>query len=449
MATIDDEFLGSDLGDERLDARMLAIAPALARDPELSFPEALGDGAALEGAYRFFGNPAVAPGAILRPHLLASAARVQAHKRVLVVHDTTKFVPTGNEPRDGIGVDGCFYGHFSLAVSADGRREPLGLLALKTWTRLKKKGFRTTHVRKKEPDLESLRWLEQAIEAEAMVSGPELIHVEDREGDIYDSLRQRRDRGMHFIVRGQAKRTVDVDDEARNILEHMRQQPRLLKRQVTLSRRTVRENRRWSYQSREGRQATLAIAACAIELRRPARADESLPPTLALNAVHVIEVDLAEDEEAVEWLLLTTEPTGTSAEIEFVVDSYRARWTIEEYFKALKSGCAYESRQLGTYDGMLRALSIFAVIAWRLLLMRTLARDGTRVAASTILSATELQVLQAQGLVDETIRGALTAIAALGGHLKNNGDPGWEVIWRGFRTLRIMASGFLLGAAKK
>ena len=38
----------------------------------------------------------------------------------------------------------------------------------------------------------------------------------------------------------------------------------------------------------------------------------------------------------------------------------------------------------------------------------------------------------------------IRAIGALGGHLKNNGDPGWEVIWRSFRTLRIMVSGFLL-----
>ena len=130
MTTIGDEFDGSALGDERLDARLLLTVEALAGDPELSFPEGLGDGSALLGTYRRLSNPAVRPETILRPHIMAAAGRVGRHHRVLVVDDTTEFAPTGKLLREGIGANGHFWGHFSLAVTADGHREPLGLLAL-------------------------------------------------------------------------------------------------------------------------------------------------------------------------------------------------------------------------------------------------------------------------------------------------------------------------------
>jgi hypothetical protein len=64
-------------------------------------------------------------------------------ERVLVLHDTTQFEFPGNSKREGLGrlikpsAQG-FFGHFSLAVSADGTRKPLGLLALETVFRLQK-----------------------------------------------------------------------------------------------------------------------------------------------------------------------------------------------------------------------------------------------------------------------------------------------------------------------
>ena len=57
----------------------------------------------------------------------------------------------------------------------------------------------------------------------------------------------------------------------------------------------------------------------------------------------------------------------TAEQAATVVDHYRARWVIEEYFKALKTGCAIEKRQLMTYEGLTRALAIFVPMAWHLL----------------------------------------------------------------------------------
>jgi hypothetical protein len=450
------EFDAVELGDERLNARLLLLASSLARDPEQSFPDVFEDSAELEAGYRFFNNPRVEASEILRPHVMATAARLAAVDRVLAIHDTTEFVFGGKSPRHGLEDGDRFHAHICLAVSADSRHEPLGVLAIDPWVRGAKKGTRSTEKRRKEDDRESKRWLGQSIVVDDEVGTTTVVvHVEDREGDIYESMSTRLERGMHFIVRAQTKRVVvtgeddDEQEEYTNILEHLRAQPRRVERDIVLSRR---QNGRTQgpHQDREGRHARIAIAAAQVTIRRSRKDSRDVVKSITLNAVHVIEVDPPEGEQIVEWLLLTTEPAETVADIEFVVDSYRARWVIEEYFKALKTGCNYQARQLESYDALLRALSIFAVIAWRLLWTRTFARDAPSTPATFFASKSQLGVLCAQGRIgpNATVDEFLRAVAKLGGHLKRNGPPGWLVLWRGYRKLGDLAAGYAAAQSK-
>jgi len=62
-------------------------------------------------------------------------------------------------------------------------------------------------------------------------------------------------------------------------------------------------------------------------------------------------------------MLFTSEVVERLEDATAVVDHYRARWIIEEYFKALKTGCGFEKRQLTSLLGLLRALALF--IRWR------------------------------------------------------------------------------------
>src|SRR5213594_2392938 len=114
---------------------------SIADRPSESFPKVLDD-AALEAAYRFFGNASVTPDAILAPHFRQTTRRAVARREVLVIHDTTQFEFGGDTKREGLGrlirPGQGFFGHFALATSADGDREPLGLLNLETVFRLDK-----------------------------------------------------------------------------------------------------------------------------------------------------------------------------------------------------------------------------------------------------------------------------------------------------------------------
>ena len=158
---------------------------------------------------------------------------------------------------------------------------------------------------------------------------------------------------------------------------------------------------------------------------------------LTMNLVHVIEIDPPAGQEPVEWKLYTTDPIETAEQVLLVVDRYRSRWVIEEYFKAIKTGCAYEKRQLGSIQALLNALAIFVPIAWTLLVLRQECR--AKVTAPTALTPIQLQVLRAvlrKPLPENpTAVEVLLAIAALGGHIKHNGEPGWQVLGRGFERL--------------
>jgi len=119
--------------------------------------------AELEAAYRFFGNEQVTPEAILVPHFRQSGRRAAEQPRAIVVHDTTAFEFGGETKRQGLGhlirpsAQG-FFGHFSLALTADGTRTPLGLVALETVFRLKKRIGTKNWTREKSLG-ESARWL--------------------------------------------------------------------------------------------------------------------------------------------------------------------------------------------------------------------------------------------------------------------------------------------------
>ena len=64
-------------------------------------------------------------------------------------------------------------------------------------------------------------------------------------------------------------------------------------------------------------------------------------------------------------MLLTTESVEDFEQSLTVIDHYRARWTIEDWRKVLKSGCRIEDRQLETWERMEVLLSIYSVIAWK------------------------------------------------------------------------------------
>jgi hypothetical protein len=447
LAPLSSEVADADLGDARLTKRLGGLVDALASRPGESFPKALDD-AELEGAYRFFGNDKVTWEAILDPHFRQTSRRAKAHREVLVVHDTTQFEFGGVAKREGLGrlirPGQGFFGHFALATTADGDREPLGLLNLETVFRLDKLSKKP---RAQRPNRgESARWRTsiEAVEAR-LPEDVQAIHVMDREADSYAILSTLEASGHSFVIRSFQDRVL-ADDETR-LRTAAKAAKRSFEREVPLSRRPVIDGPKGQrHPARRERVAKLSVAAKAIEIPKTSDAKSAASSTLKLNVVYVIERKPPPREPAVEWFLLTNLPISTPEEVAFAVDCYRGRWTIEEYFKAIKTGCQYEKRQLETAHSLLNALAVLSTVAWRLLLLRHLARHAPHRPATDALTASQVEVLHAVAKRPipkrPTVQEAMLAVAGLGGHLPRNGDPGWLVLGRGMHDLLLLELGW-------
>jgi IS4 transposase len=455
---VSDEYSDVDLGDKRRGDRLRLLVEALVAEPSRSFPEVLGDGAELEAAYRFLSNDEVTPEGVLSGHHRETAKRCRERKEVVVAHDTTDFAFKGSNRR-GLGRlrgsrEQGFFAHISLAVSADDWREPLGVLAQETWTRdkaLKNKAGREW--RRQHEDREPLRWARCVDAVEQLLPGP-VIHVMDREADLYDLLVKLVEDQRHFVIRSRHDRKLANKPVAHEpaMLDELRASPIRAQRvvQVAARARALFPDGRKIHPERDARTATLGIRSIEVEIRRPRNVPLHYPAKIRLNIVSADEIRPPAGEAPISWSLWTTESITTVRDLERIIDLYRCRWRIEEYFKALKTGCAIEKRQLESLHALLNALAVYLPIAWRVLRHRTIAdTDGNRRAA-TLLSDLQLRILRSKlgerFPTKPTVADALLAIAAIGGHLRRNGDPGWQTLARGYERLLTLEEGAQLVA---
>jgi hypothetical protein len=445
VAGLVEEVAGADFGDRRLGKRAARLVEALGAEPGKSLPQALKDESQLEAAYRFFNNEEVTPERILEPHIAGTVERMRGYEVALALHDTTtmSFRPDGQ--RQGLGrvrsTGQAFFAHMTLAVAGDGTREPLGVLGL------------SAHVRDGRTKNERDRWGEQIerIASRVGVERQHLVHVIDREADDYRLLALLTSGAHRFVVRAAFDRLLanEGTHDSRKLQDELASIRAQATREVPLSQRAKASRspkQLHIHPVREGRLATLAFGATTVTLRRPTPQPKTQPATIRLNVVRVWEPEPPAGESPVEWILLTREPIDDAEQLLRIVDHYRARWTIEEYFKALKTGCAYQKRQLESLDGLLNVLALYAPIAWKLLRFRNEARRDPQAPAITVLTETQIEVLRRfrrKPLPEKpTARDVLLAVAALGGHLKRNGEPGWQTLAAGYDELTTLTAGW-------
>ena len=460
-----DEMAGADLGDTRLNARRNRVIEVLEQHPDAGFPDACASDGETEALYRFLRNRRVSLERVIEPHVRATAARCRAVGEVLVLHDTTENVFGGEKPREGLTALGPrrhgFWLHAAMAVSTDGLRAPLGVLALAPFvrttdpTRVGKPPWRE---RFKDPHKESRRWATGVATVRARLGAAvRPIHLMDREGDNYELFTDLIHHGDRFVVRLNYDRHL-ITDGAPDVpatVQAAMPPHTLCERQIAVSARQVGTRPRPLVRRRPARAhrvATVRFAAASVTLKRPRDHRHPMPPSLAVNVVYAWEMTPPAGESPIEWRLVTTEPIDTVDQVLRIVEWYRTRWLIEEFFKCLKTGCAYEKRQLESLDTLLVALGLLAPIAWQLLLMRHLARELPDVGAAVALTARQIAILRTTPVgttlsITPSMRDALLVVARLGGHLRQNGAPGWLVLARGMQKLLCMETGWAAAQA--
>lgn len=442
-----EEFRGVALGDPRREVRLQRILTSMEAGSSSSLPDIFEDDSQLEAFYRFTNNQSVELEDLLAPHRDETVKRIGRHAAVLAVHDSSEFQFSG-ERGEGLyelrnGKRG-FLGHFTLAVTADGKRNPLGVLAYRTVARQKRDGTKTWLQNYNDPNKEPARWLAAAVDVEKCVTGgSRLIHVMDREADSFEIFNGLVMLGADFVIRLRHDRRVDGDGV---ISEHTTKAAVMLERSVALSSRAVKAapDAKKKHPPRDERMAQLEIVACEVRILRPHHDDKSAAE-LCLRVVHVREPNPPAGEEAIDWRIITTLPIDTAAEVAAIVDHYRARWLIEEYFKALKTGCGYSLRQQMSLDALERTLAISIPQAWRLLAIRWTSRNEPTAPAATVVTHTQLQCLKLRSPKAplNTVHDVAVVVAKMGGHLRSNGAPGWLTLGRGMQKLYDMEAMFI------
>ena len=388
------ETSACEFADIRLTRRFQELLAQIGDTVGESIPMACQDWANTKAAYRFLSNDRVDERDILEGHFQATRERFsQSADSILILHDTTEFAfrrrdteAIGITHRTPTGRQTCgrpiyhtacgILMHSSLAVTTDGL--PLGLTAVKFWNRKKFKGCDALK-RKMNPTRvpiekkESVRWLDNLKQSTERLGTPDrLIHIGNRESDIYELFCTGEEIGTHFLIRtcvdrlaGDGDHTVAAD----------------------MAKARVRGRYRIQLQRDNSKPETveLEIKYERLQLLPPIGKQKQYPP-LQLTILHAQERGQPKSRKKIDWKLITDLPIRSLRDAVEKLKWYALRWKIEVFHKVLKSGCKAEDRNLRTAERLVNLIAIFCIVSWRIFWMTMLNRTNPHLHPSLALT---------------------------------------------------------------
>lgn len=460
VSWIENEISHCQFQDKRLSKRFQFLVGDLWSGLGESIPFACQDWRNTKAAYRFFSNNRVTEKAILSGHFQSTRERFEKTQgNVLIMHDTTEFSYQRDSP-ELIGIKKIIpqrknlFGqptryttcgilmHSSLVVTPQGL--PLGLSAIKFWTREKFKGCNELkkHVnptRRPIEEKESFRWLENLSQSTALLNNPSrCVHIGDRESDIYELFCMAQNQGTHFLLRTCVDRLANdgkctISDEMKEV------------KVKGLHKIEIRDNKG------EVSQAILEIKYRRIKVLPPIGKQKRYP-ALSLTIIHAEERDAPKNREKISWKLVTDLSVTSRIEAIEKLNWYAMRWKIETFHKILKSGCKAETSKLRTAQRLTNLIAVFCILSWRIFWMTMLNRVCKSVPTTIALTSIEIEILdfifrnKEKDPYRKTLSDYLIRIAKLGGYLARTSDPppGNIVMWRGLTRLTEIKLGFIM-----
>ena len=448
------EFTRADLGDKRLDRRLVKTAEQLAKSPASPINEACGNWASTQAAYRLFNNPKASTAGILKPHWQATAQRMAGcGGTVLAMQDTVFFSYGTHVKTRGLGPigksnaahDRGLVMHNALAFTTSG--VPLGIVSQNIWARgeipeedyqEKIERLQVTPIEEKE----SFKWLRALKETvQRTPAGVRVGTVADRESDLFEFLTEAKELRAKYLIRARADRKLVPEDSegCARMLEALGDAPALGTITVEVP----------GNGSRKARLASIEVRIAEVTIQPPprrgahAKASGSTEP-VAVTLIGATEQSPPADSDSISWVLLTNLPVKDFECATEKVQWYGKRWGIEIWHKVLKSGCKVEDCMLEAAERLQRYLTLFSIIGVRLMHVAYLARAHPNLPATDVFSVMEIQVLhlrvtKALPPADQslTLREIVRMLGKLGGHLgrKCDGEPGVLILWRGWMRL--------------
>jgi hypothetical protein len=308
------------------------------------------------------------------------------------------------------------------------------------------------------------RWLDTALEAADYYQGAaQRTVVGDRESDIYQVYMGFQSQGVDFVIRSSQDR----------YLEHTRSEATLHKQAKEWSQSYGYKVKLPATDKRSAHEALLQVSYQQVNIACPQYLLNSdltlrdgqkieMAAALPLYAVRVFESpeSVVNNEQPIEWLLLTSIPVLNTEQALQIIQYYRWRWVIEQVFRTLKSkGLDIQNSPIKPFNALAK-LAILALIAATQIMQLVQARDGkTDQDIQSVFDECEIQAIQ---LLNTQLEGktekqknphppkslafAAWVIARLGGWkpFATPKPPGPITILNGFTIFHNMMIGFRL-----
>jgi Transposase DNA-binding len=450
-------FGNAQLGDKRRTARLVKTADLILQQPGGTLPDKLRSPAALDGLYRLVDQPKVTHASVLQDHREQTLKRMRCYEgTVLAISDTTELDYTGKKVLEDLGQIGKgnrrgYLCHNTLAVGFE-TREVLGLANQILFRRPHAPKKESRKSRRQRATRESRLWKQGSAALGPRPADTCWVDVGDRGADLFEFLDAKHLRREWYVVRAAQDRriTIEVDGSVQRqyLFAYARALPDLGYREVKVPARD----------GKPARTATTRIAAGPLHLLPPRhpRGEHRREP-LAVWVVHVREVDPPPGAEPLEWILLTNVAVSDYETACERVDWYCARWTIEEFHKAIKTGCNIEDLGFHKEERLQPVIALLSVVGVFLLQLRDLSRrpEAQKQPATEVVPLIWVEVLSQwrhkEVHRDWTVHDFFYALARLGGHQnrKHDGMPGWITIWRGWTKLQPRIETALLMTRKR
>ena len=456
---LEDELTRCELKDSRLRKRFRKLLEQLWNGLGKTIPFACQDWSNTKAAYRFLSNKQVKEHQILASHFQGTKERAYFEKDpILILQDTTEF-SYQREDKEAIGLTRIvptnkdLFGkpiqykkcgilmHSSMAITTKGL--PLGLTAIKFWTR---KQFKGANALKKHinptripiEEKESYRWLENLKQSTKLLQEPSrCVHIGDRESDIYELFCLANELNTHFLVRTCVDRLIE--DGKRTVADEM-------------SIVEPKGMHQFEIQDADGNttEIELEIRYQCIKVLPPIGKQKKYP-SLTLTIIHAEEKETPTNRDKIIWKLATNLSVTSMSEAIEKLDWYTLRWRIETFHKILKSGCKAESSKLRTAQRLTNLIAIFCILSWRIFWMTIINRCSPNAEPKLAFTQEEISLLDTLITIkpkderrNKNLNYYLNIIARLGGYLARKSDPppGNMVMWRGFSRLTDIAMGY-------
>jgi len=380
-------------GDKRLEKRAEKIVSMLLLGKNSSIHGISGTEADQRACYRFLSNDKVEEQALIEATQRRCGQLVK-DRPVFVIQDTTLFDFSKHKvslaEAAGVGAVGNheglgFLSHVSLVIDRQ-TGELLGLSDIQLWHRSGPSAGRGNKLYRKVPiaDKESGKWLKACEATKTLLSeAGSITFIEDREGDIFEQFAAIADQRTHLLIRGRDNRNLKGGGK---LYETISQQP-VCGRYQLVSRKDHRKNQTGSI-------VDLEVRFARVEIARPSGSqNKHLPESLPLYAVDVRQIN-ASTRKAIRWTLLTTCPVSNYEQAVEIIEDYKQRWYIEQFFRLLKQkGFRMEDSQLEDGLAIRKLLVMVMQAALRVLQMLLAYGNEEEQRIDTVFSNEEQQCL--------------------------------------------------------